>query len=32
LYLGGVYYPEQYQMPKHMIFDKLPADAQRFQP
>ncbi len=30
LYLGGVYYPEQYGLPKHPIFEKLPADAQRF--
>ena len=30
LYLGGVYYPEQYKMPKHSIFEKLPANAQRF--
>ena len=30
LYLGGVFYPEQYAMPKHKIFEKLPADAQRF--
>ena len=30
LYLGGVYYPEQYAMPKHQIFEKLPANAQRF--
>jgi len=30
LYLGGVYYPEQYGMPKHKIFEKLPATAQRF--
>jgi len=31
LYLGGVLYPEQYKMPKHTIFEKLPANAQRFQ-
>jgi tRNA pseudouridine38-40 synthase len=31
LYLGGVYYPEQYQLSKHTIFEKLPANAQRFQ-
>jgi len=31
LYLGGVYYPEKYNMPKHAIFEKLPANAQRFQ-
>ncbi|MCK5355395.1 MAG: tRNA pseudouridine(38-40) synthase TruA [Methyloprofundus sp.] len=30
LYLGGVYYPEQYKLPKHPIFEKLPANAQRF--
>ena len=30
LYLGGVYYPEKYAMPKHQIFEKLPANAQRF--
>ena len=30
LYLGGVYYPEKYGMPKHQIFKKLPANAQRF--
>ena len=31
LYLGGVYYPEKYCLPKHIIFNKLPANAQRFQ-
>ncbi|MBW6453922.1 MAG: tRNA pseudouridine(38-40) synthase TruA, partial [Methyloprofundus sp.] len=31
LYLGGVYYPEKYNMPKHAIFEKLPDNAQRFQ-
>lgn len=31
LYLGGVYYPEKYRLPKHPIFNKLPATAQRFQ-
>jgi len=31
LYLGGVYYPEHYELPKHTIFNKLPATAQRFQ-
>ena len=31
LYLGGVYYPEKYGLPKHPIFNKLPATAQRFQ-
>lgn len=30
LYLGGVYYPEKYAIPKHQIFEKLPANAQRF--
>ncbi len=30
LYLGGVYYPEQYSIPRHPLFDKLPADARRF--
>lgn len=30
LYLGGVYYPDKYQLPKHQIFNKLPAHAQRF--
>jgi len=32
LYLGGVYYPDEYKMPKHPIFNKLPANAQRFAP
>lgn len=31
LYLGGVYYPDKYGLPKHTIFNKLPATAQRFQ-
>ncbi|HIG64707.1 MAG TPA: tRNA pseudouridine(38-40) synthase TruA [Methyloprofundus sp.] len=31
LYLAGVYYPEKYALPKHSIFNKLPATAQRFQ-
>jgi len=31
LYLGGVYYPEKYALPRHQIFNKLPANAQRFQ-
>ncbi|GFO74823.1 tRNA pseudouridine38-40 synthase [Bathymodiolus platifrons methanotrophic gill symbiont] len=31
LYLGGVYYPEKYGLPKHQIFNKLPANVQRFQ-
>ncbi len=31
LYLGGVFYPEQYGMPKHPVFNKLPASAQRHQ-
>ncbi|WP_442498748.1 tRNA pseudouridine(38-40) synthase TruA [Methylobacter sp. sgz302048] len=30
LYLGGVYYPEHYGIAKHPVFDKLPADAKRF--
>jgi tRNA pseudouridine38-40 synthase len=30
LYLGGVFYPEQYAVPKHEIFNRLPADAKRF--
>lgn len=29
LYLGAVYYPEQYGIAKHPVFDKLPADASR---
>jgi len=30
LYLGAVYYPEHYGIAKHVVFDKLPADAKRF--
>jgi tRNA pseudouridine38-40 synthase len=30
LYLGAVYYPEHYGIAKHAVFDKLPADAKRF--
>lgn len=30
LYLGAVYYPEHYGIEKHPVFDKLPADAKRF--
>ncbi len=30
LYLGAVYYPEQYGLAKHPVFNKLPADAKRF--
>lgn len=30
LYLGGVFYPEKYVIPKHPVFDKLPKDARRF--
>ncbi|MDD5579010.1 MAG: tRNA pseudouridine(38-40) synthase TruA [Methylobacter sp.] len=30
LYLGAVYYPEQYGIAKHPVFDKLPPDAKRF--
>ena len=30
LYLGGVYYPEQYGLPTHPLFRKLPKDARRF--
>ncbi|CAA9892766.1 pseudouridylate synthase I [Candidatus Methylobacter favarea] len=30
LYLGAVYYPEQYGIQKHPVFNKLPADAKRF--
>ncbi len=29
LHLGAVYYPEQYGLTKHAIFNKLPANAQR---
>ena len=31
LYLGGVYYPEKYGIPKNPVFDLLPADAARFE-
>ena len=30
LYLGGVYYPEHYGIGRHPVFDKLPANARRF--
>jgi tRNA pseudouridine38-40 synthase len=30
LYLGAVYYPEQYGIPKHPVFNKLPEDTKRF--
>ncbi len=30
LYLGGVLYPEQYGINRHPVFDRLPADVQRF--
>jgi tRNA pseudouridine38-40 synthase len=30
LYLGGVYYPGEFGIPKNPIFDLLPADASRF--
>lgn len=30
LYLGGVFYPAHYGLPRHPVFDKLPADARRF--
>jgi tRNA pseudouridine38-40 synthase len=29
LYLGAVFYPEQYGIAKHPVFDKLPVDARR---
>ena len=29
LYLGGVFYPERYQLASHPVFAKLPLDAQR---
>lgn len=29
LYLGAVYYPEQYGIAKHPVFDKLPVGAKR---
>jgi tRNA pseudouridine38-40 synthase len=31
LYLAGVYYPERYGLAKHPIFEKLPADAKRYE-
>jgi tRNA pseudouridine38-40 synthase len=31
LYLGGVFYPECYQLANHPVFAKLPADACRYQ-
>ena len=30
LFLAAVYYPEPFGLPKHPLFNKLPADAQRF--
>jgi tRNA pseudouridine38-40 synthase len=30
LYLGAVYYPEHFGLKKHPMFNKLPADAKRF--
>jgi tRNA pseudouridine38-40 synthase len=30
LYLGAVYYPKQYGIAKHPVFDKLPDNARRF--
>ncbi|MGR9043818.1 MAG: tRNA pseudouridine(38-40) synthase TruA [Gammaproteobacteria bacterium] len=30
LYLGGVCYPEGYGIPRHPVFEKLPANARRF--
>ena len=30
LYLGGVFYPPRYHIEKHPLFNKLPADARRF--
>ncbi len=32
LYLGGVFYPPEFGMPKDPIFDLLPPDARRFMP
>jgi tRNA pseudouridine38-40 synthase len=32
LYLGGVYYPEEFGLGKHPIFELLPADACRYDP
>lgn len=31
LYLGGVYYPEQFGIPRHPVFNLLAADIRRFQ-
>lgn len=30
LYLGGVYYPTQFAIPRHPVFVKLPKDARRY--
>ena len=30
LFLGGVYYPAHYGLAKHPVFERLPADAKRF--
>jgi tRNA pseudouridine38-40 synthase len=30
LHLGGVFYPDHYQIAKHPLFAKLPKDAKRF--
>ena len=32
LYLGGVFYPERFGLPRHPIFDQLPATANRYIP
>jgi len=32
LYLGGVYYPERFGIPRHPVFDRLPANASRYVP
>lgn len=32
LYLGGVFYPERFGLPRHPIFDQLPATASRYIP
>lgn len=32
LYLGGVFYPPQFGLPKHPLFERLPPDAKRFEP
>lgn len=32
LYLGGVYYPPHFGLPRHPIFDYLPEDASRYTP